>query len=183
MFNLTEMKAIAAPGMSLAGGAISAYGNIMQGFSQNKAAEMNAEIEEDNADFAMEAGEDRAKTILKIGEMTRASIRNRASASGLVADTGSPLLIQEEALYESSMDALKAKYAGRVQAYGNRQRASLYRFSGRQAISAGFMNAAGSMLDSAGTSYRMMSPEQKNSLEKALDGAGKSVGKLFSFGK
>ena len=144
------------PWASFAGGAISAYGNIMQGFSQNKAAEMNAEIEDDNAQFAMEAGEDRAKTILKVGEMARASIRNRASASGLVADTGSPLLVQEEALYESSLDAAKARYAGRVQAYGNRQRAMLYRFSGRQAISAGFMNAAGSLLDSAGRSASML---------------------------
>ncbi len=139
-----------AQAMNMAGGALSAYGNIQQGYAQKKAAFMNADIEEDNAKFAMEAGEDRAKTILKVGEMHRASANNRASASGLVASTGSPLLIQEEALFQSGLDAAKAKYGARVQAYGNKSRAMLYRYSGRQAISAGYMNAAGSLLDSAG---------------------------------
>lgn len=155
-----------------AGGAMSAYGNIQQGFAQNQAAEMNADIEEDNAEFAREAGLDRAKQILKAGEMVRSSIRNRASASGLVADTGSPLLVQEEALYESHLDALKSKYAGNVAAYGHKQRAALYRFSGRQAVSAGFMNGAGSLLDSTGKSYGTLSPEQKDNVKK-----------FFSFGK
>ena len=144
-----------AQAMNMAGGAISAYGNIQQGFAQKNAAEMNAGIEEDNAKFAQEAGEDRAKTLLKVGEMFSASIRNRASGSGLVADTGSPLLVQEEALYQSSLDAAKARYAGRVQAYGHKQRAALYRFSGGQAVSAGFMNAASSLLDSAGNGAMM----------------------------
>ncbi len=137
------------------GGILSAFGSIMSGYAQRQASEMNAGIEEDNAQFAREAGEDKAKLILKVGDQFRATIRNRASASGLVADTGSPLLIQEEALYEAAKDALKAKYAGNVAAYGHKQRASLYRFSGRQAVSAGFMNASASLMDATGKMAQM----------------------------
>lgn len=148
--------------LNIAGGAASAFGNIMQGFAQRQAADMNASLEEDNAGFAREAGEDRAKMILRIGEQFRSTIRNRASASGLVADTGSPLLIQEEALYESAKDALKAKYAARVEAYGHKQRASLYRSSGRQALSAGFMQAGASLLDTAGKGAYMYGKGEKS---------------------
>ena len=137
----------------MAGGAISAYGNISQGYAQKAAADKNAAIEDDNANFAREAGEDRAKTILRAGEMTRASIRNRASASGLVASTGSPMLIQEEAIYQSSLDAAKSRYAGSVAAYGHHQRSTLYRMAGNQAVAAGFLNASSSLIDAGGRAY------------------------------
>lgn len=150
-----------AQAMNLAGGALSAYGNIQQGMNQKKAAFMNADIEEDNAKFAKEAGEDRAKTIMKIGEMHRASANNRASASGLVAATGSPLLIQEEALRESNLDARKARYGARVQALGHKSRAMMYRFSGRNAVAAGFSNASASFMDTAGKAGLMYAGGEK----------------------
>lgn len=134
---------------------MSAYGSIQQGYAQERAARMNADIEGDNAAFAREAGEDRAKMILRAGDRAKSSIRNRASASGLVADTGSPLLVQEEALYESSRDAAKTRYASKVAAYGHHQRAGLYRMAGRQAVTAGMFNASASLMSSAGMAYGM----------------------------
>ena len=137
----------------LVGSMMSAYGSMQSGLDRGRAADLNADIEGDNASFAQQAGEDKAKMILHAGDRAVSSIRNRASASGLAADTGSPLLVQEEALYQSSLDAAKTRYAGKVAAYGSNQRASLYRMAGRQAINGGYFRASASLMSLAGSSY------------------------------
>lgn len=135
--------------LQLAGGSLQAYSAMSEGREAKAAAYGNARIEEDNATFAQQAGEDRAKQIIKLGDEARASTRTRASASGLVADTGSPLLVQEEAVYNAAKDANKVRYQAAVQAYGSRQRARMYRASGNNARAAGTIKGIGSMLDTA----------------------------------
>lgn len=136
-------------GGQLAGGGLAAYGSIAEGREKNAAAKMNADIEEGNALFAEQAGEDRAQQIIRMGDESRSATRARASASGLVADTGSALLVQEEAVYEAALGANKERYSSRVQASGYRSRARLYRISGTQAKVAGDIGAVSSLLQAA----------------------------------
>jgi hypothetical protein len=139
--------------MALGGGLIGAYGSIAAGNEAKAAGEFNARIEEDNAEFAKVAGEERAKQIIRAGDESRSTTRARASASGLVADTGSPLLVQEEAVYQAALGANKARYTASVEAYGHRNRGRLYRMSGRQAQSAGYVRAGASMLQAGAYAY------------------------------
>lgn len=136
----------AMAGMAAAGGVLGAVGNLQQADAQKKAANYNAGIMDDNAAFSLAAGEDQAQQALKAGREARSSIRANAGASGVQVDTGSPLLVQREAIVSSTLDAARAKYAAEVQATGYKKQAALYRFSGKQAQIAGYFGAASSLL-------------------------------------
>jgi len=136
------------------GGGLSAYSAVAEGREIQAAANSNAAIEEDNATFAKQAGEDRAQQIIRLGDEARATTRNRASVSGLVADTGSPLLIQEEAIFNAAKDANKTRYAASVQAYGNRQRARQFRTAGRNAYAGGQIRGSMHLLDMATNAFK-----------------------------
>lgn len=143
------MPAAALAGAQMVGGGLQAYGSISEGREKKAAGEMNAGIEEDNALFAEQAGEDRALQIIRMGDEARSTTRARGSASGLVVDTGSALLVQEEAVREAAIGANKERYAGHVQAAGDRSRARLYRMSGQQAAVAGHINAVTTLVGAA----------------------------------
>lgn len=139
--------------LALGGGMMGALGSISAGTEGKAAGEFNAQIEDNNAQFARAAGEERAQQIIKAGDMARSTTRARASASGLVADTGSPLLVQQEDVYQAALDAEKARYAGSVDASGHASRARLYRLSGNQKEKAGQIGAASSLLYAGASAY------------------------------
>lgn len=135
-------------GISALGTAASVAGSIQQGKQQEKVAEYNAAVaeqgaiaEEQKAAYEEEAHRKKVKSIL--------SSQQAAYGATGVDMEGSPLLVMEDTAAQGELDALAIRYGGDVAAAQKRSQANLYRMQGKNARTAGYINAGTSLLTGA----------------------------------
>ena len=125
---------MAGAGLSLAGGAMSASGNMKSGKAARAVAEYNAQIQERNAAIAEQAAE--RKIFMKDVENVR--FRQEAGKflegvgvsyrkSGVLASTGTPLTVALASADQADEDVENGSYNARVEALGLRENATGYR--------------------------------------------------------
>lgn len=148
---------------TLLGGVVSAVGAIQGGQAaaaqanyQARVAEMNAEIERDNAERARDASQIEQEqsdldTVALLGQQI-----SQQSASGVALGSRSSLGARRSARMIGRRDALNIRQAGEIEAFNNLvgaanfdANAGLQRAAGRNAITQGFLGAAGSLIGSA----------------------------------
>jgi hypothetical protein len=160
---------IVVAAVTIAAAGVTAYSQVQQGRTANavatynaQLANRNAEIAEQNAEAAKLAGTAREEQ--SRDEVRRVLARQRAlvGASGVTTE-GSPLLVMMESARQGELDALRIRYtsevearSGQFQAQQYQSEATLQRLQGKQAQTAGYMSAGGTLLTGfaqAGTGY------------------------------
>ena len=141
----TTFAAISA-NISIASAIFGVVSSLSQASSQQKLAERNAQIAEQQGvqigqEAAFEEGIKRSET-----QRLKASQRAAQGAAGGGVDTGSNLLVLEETATLGELDALTIRYRGDVAAQRARAQAQTDRFEGDIAQQTGRLQAGTSLL-------------------------------------
>lgn len=139
----------------LAGTAISAAGAIQQGKQAKKMGEFQQAQAMEDAKAEREASADRAEKIRKIGRLQKSSARSALAKSGVVADAGTALEIQEDITERSESDALSEILTGENKGRRFEQQGSIAKLTGDNAYTSGILGAGKSVL-SGGYQYSQL---------------------------
>lgn len=150
---------------SAAGTGLAAYGAAQSASAQSAAANYQAAVAANNALIAKQqaqattqAGDITASNTLMAAGQRTASIRAAAAASGVDADTGTPVSLQSDSAKLGMLDALTVRnnaarqaYSQQAAAVGDTAQSQLYSAEATQAQTAGQIGAFGSLLSGAST--------------------------------
>jgi len=144
---------ISATMMLVAGAAVSAVGAISEGKQAKKQGQFQQQQAMADAQAEREAASLRGDKIRDQGRRQKSAARASLAKSGVVADAGSALEIQENIIEDSESDAISeilgAGYASRK----IEQQGEMARISGNNAFTSGILGAGKSAL-SAGYEYQ-----------------------------
>lgn len=146
--------------LAAASTAISALGSIQQGKAAQASANYNAEVQQNNATVAQQnatlAGREGAANAEREGMKARANvgaIKAAQAANGIDVNTGSAVDVQSGAEENGLLNAITVRSNATRQAYGYQTQAAsdtgqaqLDRAQGKNAETAGYVNAAGTLL-------------------------------------
>lgn len=154
---MAAAAAIVAATATAAGTGISVYGQMQQAKTAQRISEFNARQQEMEAVNADAEARENLKRQRRENERLLASQRARASASGVVTNTGSPLanLAENAALLE--MNALDEQRAAKMRVRGLNLQAGLTRAEGKAQARAAKINAVGTLLSGGGQTAGMVS--------------------------
>lgn len=172
------MSSGALAGASMAGSAVSAYGQLQSSQAASTAANYNAQVAENNAGISTQqamwvgqkgvqaASNSQMKTAATVG-----SIKANQGASGVEIGTGSNADVVTSAREVGMLDALTIRsnaareaYGYQTQAVSEKAQAQLDRFAAKNDISAGKINAATTLLGGAAKAAQYMNFQQGNSV-------------------
>ena len=145
--------AAAAPFLILGSAAITGIGQLKQAAAMRKAANFNADVAEQNAQFSLQESAANERSFRVMARKQLGDMRANYGASGIVASESSAQDILEESAATAEMDALRIRHQGELKAYGYRQDAKLNRMSAANAMPQGLLSASGTLLDGLGTGY------------------------------
>jgi hypothetical protein len=164
---------------------VGAYSSVAQGEAQKEQADYQAKINENNAKIAEmqqidEQNRAAAAYAEKIDDKRRIIATQRARSGGVEADSGTFGQLQDETSTLAGLDALKLLNNGQRSAWGlevdqnnSLAQASANRMAGNQAVAAGQIGAASSLLSGAANA---MSIYSKSSSTTKPQSAGSSIG-------
>ena len=135
--------------VAAAGTAVSVYGAAQQGQAQGEAREREAAQLARSAAQARLAATQKAEDTSKEHLRIMAAARARYGASG-VETTGSPLLVQMESMAESQEELRRIIATGELGYNANMEAAGEASKQGDQAVTSGYVNAAGRLTQGAG---------------------------------
>jgi hypothetical protein len=129
--------AITAPeifaGLGIAGAGVTAGGQVLSGMSQGAQAAYQAQvarnnevIAEQNAKYAIHAGEAQAQAVSLQGAATQGRIKAMQAGSGIDVNTGSAVKVQKGAREAGALNTQQTMATANLQAYGYRQQAMSY---------------------------------------------------------
>jgi hypothetical protein len=145
--------------------ALSAAGSAMQGMAARSAAKAQARVEEQNARLAELQGQDAVRRggreeakFRREQSMLEGRQRSLLAAGGVDIDSGSAAELQEASRMEGEEDAAvirlnaqREKWGFDTQALNHRNAAAAARSAGRNAMTAGIVGGAASLLSAAGS--------------------------------
>ena len=140
-----------AAGLSAAAAVVSAVGAIQQGQAASAQGRTQAEIYRQQAERERQDAANREDDYRRGISRSLASRRALMGASGVEAGEGSPLMVSEDMIGEAELQALRIRSNGELQATRLEQQAALARAAGRNAQTAGYFRAGGSLLRGAGS--------------------------------
>lgn len=142
--------AYAALAVAAVGAGVSAYSAVQQGNAAKSAADYNAAVARNNALQAQQVAAGNEAAAARKAQFLLGQQKAAAGASGVDPNSGSPLSLMTDTAQQTTLDALKIRYGGQTNsaAYGNSAVLDVYQ--GGQAASAGALNAAGTILGTAG---------------------------------
>lgn len=141
--------ALLAAGTALAAGS-AIYGGIQQRQAANTQAELTRRQSAQDADAAVA----QAQKIRKAARQQQAEATANLAASGISVGSGTPIRISNEIYKASEQDAYQTILSGtRAQTSGSIQ-AGMLESSGDNAMTTGLLNAGGSLLSGAASSYK-----------------------------
>lgn len=146
--------------LSAASAAMSALGSIQQGKAAKASANYNAQVQQNNAQIALNnatlAGREGAANAEKEQMKTRqnvGAIKAAQAASGIDINKGSAVDVQSGASEAGLLNAITVRSNAARQAYGYQTQAAsataqseLDKVQGKNAVKAGYVNAAGTFL-------------------------------------
>lgn len=152
------MPALPAIGLvaGLVGSGVSAYSAVEQGQAQNRLAQYNAQLSEQQAALTTAQGAMEASAQRTQNAMILAKQRAAFAASGVVADTGSPLLVESKQAGYLEQAALQTQRNADIEAGVQTQQAGLEQAQGTISSEAGDIGAGATILQGAsgaGSSY------------------------------
>ena len=148
-----EALAVAAIVTSVAGAGVSAYGQYQAGQAQKEMANYNAKLAENEAIAKEQATAAETQRMRSQKERALAAQRAGYAKSGSVITEGTPLLTMAEQAGLMELDILQMQRTGAMSAGASKSEASLSRYSGKQAATGAMLQAGGTLLQGAGSSY------------------------------
>lgn len=138
------MAMLAAP-LMIASAAMQAVGSIAQGNAANAAAQANANALNQQAEAENRAAGMREEQQRRQNRQFLGTQRAALAQAGIGVD-GSAYDIARQSAINAELDALNIRYEGQLRAKGLRDQATVTRFEGRQARTAGFLGAGAAIL-------------------------------------
>ena len=136
----------AGPVLQGASGLMQAYGQVKAGEDANKSYEFNARQAEQNAAQAKLIAAQEERQVRIIGRKTIGSMQADYGASGVNME-GSPMEVLASSAAAAELDALNVRYGGESRARNFMNEATVMRFQGATAKSAGYYGAASTLLN------------------------------------
>ncbi len=149
------VTAAVTAGMTLASGAIGAYGQYSSGKINQRMANLNAEYNELQARDALERGDEEATEMRKTTRQVIGAQRAKQGASGVDVNSGSAVDVQADTAVIGEQDALTIKSNAMREALGYRLGASDYRARGAIERTQSKMAAYGTLLSSGSQAVSM----------------------------
>lgn len=134
----------------IAASAMSAMSSISKGQQQQDMANYQAAQANADAQVEREVAQVNADKIRKAAKSQQSSARSALAASGVVADSGTPLVIQGDIIDRGEQDALTELLTGVRKGQKLDSEASGLRVAGSNAKAQGYSSAAGSLLATGG---------------------------------
>lgn len=131
---------------SLVSGGFQMMSSISKGQQQQDMANYQAAQAQADAQVEREVAQVNADKIRKAAKSQQSSARSALAASGVVADAGTPLMIQGDIIDRGEQDALTELLTGSRKGQKLDTEASGLRVAGSNAKAQGYSNAAGSLL-------------------------------------
>lgn len=141
------MAALAAP-LMIASSAMSAIGSIAQGNAANAAAQANASALNKQSEAELRAAGAREEQQRRANRQFLGTQRAALAQAGIGVD-GSAYDIARQSAVNAELDALNIRYEGQLRAKGLRDQATITRFEGKQARTAGYLGAGAAILQGA----------------------------------
>lgn len=135
-------------GLMIAGGAISAYGQLRQGMAAKKAAEFNAKVLAEKIKEIQFKAEITADKIRKKKRRVKGIQTVRYAAAGVKIE-GTPLEVLADTATEFEQDLAMVDYNKRLAIAGIRMGIEEQQIAAEEAIAAATISAAGTMLGAA----------------------------------
>ena len=139
-----------ASAMMVVGTAVTAYGQYQAGKAQKAAYDYNAQVEERNAQIAKDQAAYDAKQQEKKTRQIIAAQRVAYGAGGFTM-AGTALDTLRQSATEGEMDRMAILYGGDVEAANRKSAATLARFQGKAAKTAGTYAALGTAIGGMGS--------------------------------
>lgn len=137
-----------------AGTALAAGSAIYGGIQQKQAGDMQAELTRRQTAQEADAAVAQAEKIRKAARQQNAEATASLAASGVSVGSGTPIRISNEIYKTAEQDAYQTILSGtRAQTSGNIQ-AGMLSDAGSNAMTTGLLNAGGSLLSGAASSYK-----------------------------
>ncbi len=134
--------------------AVSAVGAIGQGIAAKKAADFNAAIALQRAQRERDIANRNADIFRRRQNALSANERARRAGAGVLPGTGTPLLVADAFLDEVLIGEATIRAGGETRATRLEAEASLARFRGRNARTAGFIRAGTTLLSGASFGFK-----------------------------
>lgn len=128
------------------GTAVSAGAAIMQGQQAKKTGEVNAELQRREGEGQKDAAVAQAEKIRKAQKQAIGAANAANAASGVAIGEGSAVRINEQIYKDSEDDAFSSLLTGTRRQQSANDQASISRWQGNNAQTAGYLNAGSSVL-------------------------------------
>jgi len=135
--------------LSVVGGVISAYGAIQAAQAKSTAANFNAQISDQASNVALSKATADAALQQRQAEQVHGSLIANFGAAGVTME-GTPTDLLRFSVQNASLDKQNILYTGRLKSIGHVSDAVLSRFEAKTATEQGQIQAASSILTSAG---------------------------------
>jgi len=151
-------------GAGLASSLVSAGANIYSGYQQRDAADANAALMEQQAQYQKDAYFDQARKIQKQGQAFIGQQKAGYAGAGVKGGEGSPLAILNESRKSLQQDISRTREAGTSAYLTGMDQARLLREQGQDAVTMGWLGGGTSFLGGLGSaagqfsSFRMEDP-------------------------
>lgn len=138
--------------LGLIGTAVSAVGMLSNAAAQSNAAEYNAAVARQNAEIMNQQGAAAAEAQSREARAKIGLMSANYAASGVDVGSGSPLDVLAESAAMAKLDNLTTKYNYSLKATGYQNSATLDTMNANNAMTSGFLSAAGTALGGAAKS-------------------------------
>jgi hypothetical protein len=138
----------------IAGTMVSAAGAIQSGQAAQRQANLQAEALNQQAQREQQIAAQNEEDYRRQQSRLVASRRAMMGANGVMAGTGTPLLVAEDMAGEIELQALRIRNGGDAKALGLQTEASLQRMKGSAERTNSYYRAGGTLLKGAGEAYK-----------------------------
>jgi hypothetical protein len=139
--------------MTAASSATAAIGAVRSAQAQQASANYNAEIAKQNADAARAQGEAAVQAQQRDAQRKQGSAIATFGAAGVDASTGSPSDVLADSTREATLDSMTTRYNYQLRSLGYSDQSQLDTAQGKNAMSAGWVNATSDILAGATKFY------------------------------
>lgn len=160
--------------LAMIGTAVATVGAISQGNAAKKSADYNAAIADRNAVVATQQASANEEAQRKIDARRMGMARAGYGASGVTSD-GSVLDVLGDSIAEAELNALNIRYEGQLASQGYGDSASSQRAAGKNAQTAGYMQAGAALLQGGAKAtdlYNRANPKPAGNKVSFYDDAG-----------
>jgi hypothetical protein len=146
-----SMIAVGSMAATAIGGGVTAMGQLQGGAAAKAMYDYRARIAQENAKYETALGERKAGELGMRQRAQAGQIKAAQGASGLDVSRGSAVEVQKSQGEIARIEQEDVRYSAARRAYGEETQAGLYTAAGKQAKTASYYEAAGTVLGSAGS--------------------------------